>query len=290
MSLTSAEAKNRSTRLGQAFALKRKYLAIPYALFLVLFVIIPLLLIVGYAFTKTTYDEYGTKVTSFSFDAIAGFFTNAAKWSVLFVSLFVGIQTTLICLVLAYPAAYFLAEKKFNVNKVLVILFIMPMWINFVIRTGATRDLLTWMGLSGSTHPWGATIIGMVYNYLPFTILPLYTTMLKLDHSQMEAAADLGANPWQVFGKNVIPQSLPGITSACEMVFMPVMSSYVISDTLSEGKITLFGNYIYLAFSNSLWNEGSVMALIMLLIIGITMFATHNVEKDPQGARGAGLW
>ena len=290
MSLTSAEAKNRSTRLGQAFALKRKYLAIPYALFLVLFVIIPILLIVGYAFTDTSYNSAGEKVTSFSFNAIAGFFTNPAKWSVLFVSLFIGIQTTIICLVLAYPAAYFLAEKKFNVNKVLVILFIMPMWINFVIRTGATRDLLTWMGLSGSTHPWGATIIGMVYNYLPFTVLPLYTTMLKLDHSQMEAAADLGANPWQVFWKNVIPQSLPGIISACEMVFMPVMSSYVISDTLSEGKITLFGNYIYLAFSNSLWNEGSVMALIMLLIIAITMFATRNVEKDPQGARGAGLW
>jgi len=290
MSLTSAEAKNRGTRLGQAFALKRKYLAIPYALFLVLFVIIPILLIIGYAFTDTSYNSAGEKVTSFSFNAIAGFFTNPAKWSVLFVSLFIGIQTTIICLVLAYPAAYFLAEKKFNVNKVLVILFIMPMWINFVIRTGATRDLLTWMGLSGSTHPWGATIIGMVYNYLPFTVLPLYTTMLKLDHSQMEAAADLGANPWQVFWKNVIPQSFPGIISACEMVFMPVMSSYVISDTLSEGKITLFGNYIYLAFSNSLWNEGSVMALIMLLIIGITMFATRNVEKDPQGARGAGLW
>ena len=143
MSLTSAEAKNRSTRLGQNFALKRKYLAIPYALFLVLFVIIPLLLIVGYAFTDTYYNEAGQKITYFSFSAIAGFFTNSAKWSVLFVSLFIGIQTTLICLVLAYPAAYFLAEKKFNVNKVLVILFIMPMWINFVIRTGATRDLLT---------------------------------------------------------------------------------------------------------------------------------------------------
>jgi len=290
MSLTNQEKKNRSTHLSQVFALKRKYLAIPYALFLVLFVIIPLLLIIAYAFTETGYDASGAKVTTFSFSAIASFFTNGAKWSVLFVSLFVGIQTTLICLILAYPAAYFLAEKKFNVNKVLVILFIMPMWINFVIRTGATRDLLTWMGLSGSTHPWTATIIGMVYNYLPFTILPLYTTMLKLDHAQMEAASDLGANPWQVFWKNVIPQSLPGIVSACEMVFMPVMSSYVISDTLSEGKITLFGNYIYLAFSNSLWNEGSVMALVMLVIIGITMIATRNVEKDPQGARGAGLW
>lgn len=271
------------------FALKRKYLAIPYALFLVLFVVIPLLLIIGYAFTETKVVA-GEKVTSFSFAAAASFFTSSSKWSVLFVSLFVGIQTTIICLLLSYPAAYFLAEKKFNSNKVLVILFIMPMWINFVIRTGATRDLLDWIGLSGSIHPWAATIIGMVYNYLPFTILPLYTTMLKLDHSQVEAAADLGATPVQVFFRNIIPQTLPGIVSACEMVFMPVMSSYVISDTLSEGKITLFGNYIYLAFSNSLWNEGSFMALIMLVIIGLSMLATRNVEKDPTGSRGGGLW
>jgi spermidine/putrescine transport system permease protein len=272
------------------FALKRRYLAIPYALFLILFVIIPLLLIIGYAFSATTVAADGTKSTTFSFAAAASFFTSSSKWSVLFVSLFVGIQTTIICLLLSYPAAYFLAEKKFKVNRVLVILFIMPMWINFVIRTGATRDLLNWMGLSGSTHPWGATIIGMVYNYLPFTILPLYTTMLKLDHSQIEAAADLGANPWQVFWRNIIPQTLPGIVSACEMVFMPVMSSYVISDTLSEGKITLFGNYIYLAFSNSLWNEGSFMALIMLIIIAVTMVATRKIDKDPSTARGGGLW
>jgi spermidine/putrescine transport system permease protein len=247
------------------------------------------LLIVGYAFTETDIVN-GAKVTTFSFAAVVSFFTSPSKWSVLFVSLFVGIQTTLICLLLAYPAAYFLAERKFNSNKVLVILFIMPMWINFVIRTGATRDLLDWVGLSGSTHPWTATIVGMVYNYIPFTILPLYTTMLKLDHSQVEAAADLGATPWQVFWRNIVPQTLPGIVSACEMVFMPVMSSYVISDTLSESKITLFGNYIYLAFSNSLWNEGSFMALIMLAIIGITMFATRKIEKDPTGSRGGQLW
>src|SRR5574344_1181077 len=278
----SSKGKLRARKFRSFFALKRKNLAIPYSLFLILFVILPLLLIVWYAFT----DSNGNP----SWAAALSFFTTSSKWSVLLVSLFMGLQTTLICLLLGYPAAYFLANKKYNTNGVLVLLFIMPMWINFVIRTGATRDLLLWMGLAGGEHPWTATLIGMVYNYLPFTILPLYTTMLKLDKSQIEAATDLGANPFQVFWKNVIPQSLPGIISACEMVFMPVMSSYVISDTLSEGKITLFGNYIYLAFSNSLWNEGSVMALIMLLIIGITMFATRNVEKDPQGARGAGLW
>ncbi len=279
-SLTKEERKG---RFASFFALKRKNLAIPYALFLILFVIVPLLLIVWYAFT----DSSG----NFSFAAVVSFFTIASKWNVLLMSLFVGLQTTIICLLLGYPAAYFLANRKYNKNAVLVLLFIMPMWINFVIRTGATRDLLLWIGLAGGDYPWTATLIGMVYNYLPFTILPLYTTMLKLDKSQVEAAADLGANPFQTFIKSVLPQSLPGIVSAAEMVFMPVMSSYVISDTLSEGKITLFGNSIYLNFTNSQWSEGSFMALIMLFIIGISMLLTHRFSgSDAAEARGGNLW
>lgn len=278
--MTKEESKG---RLASFFALKRKNLAIPYALFLALFVIIPLLLIIWYAFT----DASG----NFSLEAMKSFFTSASKWSVLVMSLFMGLQTTLICLLLGYPAAYFLANRKYNKNAVLVLLFIMPMWINFVIRTGATRDLLLWIGLAGGDHPWMATLIGMTYNYLPFTILPLYTTMLKLDKSQVEAAADLGANPFQCFLKSVLPQSLPGIVSASEMVFMPVMSSYVISDTLSEGKITLFGNSIYLNFTNSQWNEGSFMALIMLFLIGISMLFTHRFSgSDAAEARGGNLW
>lgn len=282
--------KGEKGKFARFFALKRKHLAFPYALFLVLFVVIPLITIVCYAFSKTSYDEFGNKVTSFSFDAALSFFTQSHKWEVLFVSLFFGLQTTLICILLSYPAAYFLVDKRVNKNAVLVILFIMPMWINFVIRTGATRDLLGWMGFDGSSHPWGATLVGMVYNYIPFTILPLYTTMLKLDHSQIEASYDLGANKFQTFTRNILPQTLPGIVSAAEMVFMPVMSSYVISDTLSEGKITLFGNYIYLDFTNSLWNEGSFMALIMLVLIGISMFLTRGVDKDAASNRGGALW
>ncbi len=270
-------------KLASFFALKRKNLAVPYALFLALFVIIPLLLIVFYAFT----DSSG----NFSFDALISFFTSSSKLNVLLMSLFMGLQTTIICLLLGYPAAYFLSNRKYNKNAVLVLLFIMPMWINFVIRTGATRDLLLWIGIAGGEHPWAATLIGMSYNYLPFTILPLYTTMLKLDKSQVEAAADLGANPIQVFTKSVLPQSLGGIVSASEMVFMPVMSSYVISDTLSEGKIALFGNSIYLNFTNSQWNEGSFMALIMLLLIGISMLFTHRFSgSDAAAARGGNLW
>ena len=283
MKSTNKDKAERKGKLATFFALKRKNLAIPYALFLVLFVIVPLLLIIWFAFT----DADG----NFSFNAVIRFFTTSSKWNVLVVSLFMGVQTTIICLLLGYPAAYFLANRKYNKNAVLVLLFIMPMWINFVIRTGATRDLLLWIGIKGGDHPWLATLIGMTYNYLPFTILPLYTTMLKLDKSQVEAAMDLGANPFQAFAKSVLPQSLPGVVSASEMVFMPVMSSYVISDTLSEGKISLFGNSIYLNFTNSQWNEGSFMALIMLVLIGISMLLTHRFGgSDAAEARGGGLW
>lgn len=259
---------------------QRKYLCIPYVIFLILFIILPILLIVFYAFT----DAQGYP----SFQAFIDFFTTATKVSILFTSVFIALQTTFICLIIGYPLAYFLADKKINRNAILVMLFVMPMWINFVLRTGATRDLLTWLGVNGGRTPYLATLVGMVYNYLPFTILPLYTTMIKLDHSQIEAASDLGATPAQVFFKNIIPQSLPGIVSAAEMVFMPTMSSYVISDTMSEGKITLFGNSIYISFSNSQWNTGSFLALIMLLIIFLSMVVTRKFSKE-QEVRG-GTW
>ena len=164
----------------------------------------------------------------------------------------------------------------------------MPMWINFVLRTTATRDILFAIGLTGGSHPYAATLIGMVYNYLPFVILPLYTTMLKLDKSQIEAASDLGANPVQVFIKNIIPQTIPGIISAVTMTLVPVMSSYVISDALSEGNITLIGNSIYINFANYQWNNGSFTAFILLILVLLSMLMTRNSGKE-ETARG-GLW
>jgi len=271
-------SKNKPSKSKRFFVLQRKYLCIPYLLFLVLFIVAPILIIIFYAFTDANMH--------FSWDALVGFFTSATKLNVLVVSLFVALQTTLICLIIGYPLAYFLADKKINKNAVLITLFIAPMWINFVLRTWATRDLLSWMGISGGNYPYLATLIGMVQNYLPFVILPLYTTFLKLDHSQIEAASDLGANPRQVFFKNIIPQSIPGVVSACLMTFMPTMSSYVISDTFSEGKITLFGNFINLEFTNKLWNDGSFMALIMLVLIGISMLITSRSDKETE--RGVG--
>ena len=271
----------KSNKAKRFFALQRKYLCIPYVVFLVLFIIVPILIIVFYAFTYEFFDETtGKTFVGLSHIPLTNFFTDWSKINVLIVSLFIALVTTIICLLIGFPLAYFLADKKVNKNAVLVTLFVAPMWINFVLRTGATRDLLTWMGINGGNHPYLATIIGMVQNYLPFVILPLYTTMTKLDKSQVEAARDLGANPTQVFFKNIIPQAVPGIVSACLMTFMPTMSSYVISDTLSEGKITLFGNYIELEFTNKAWNDGSFMALVMLFFIAITMVISQKFEKE----------
>ena len=271
--------------LRSIISFKRKQLAIPYFIFLLLFVLVPILIIFVYAFTKT--DDAGN--LALSGEAFIEFFSTPTKVNVLVVSLFIGILNTLLCLLIGYPIAYLLADKKVNKNYVMVMLFIMPMWINFVLRTGATRDVLFAMGIKGGEHPYIATMIGLVYNYLPFTILPLYTTMIKLDKSQIEAAKDLGCNPAQTFLHSILPQSVPGIVSAAEMVFMPTMSSYVISDTLSEGKLTLFGNSIANAFNNSLWNDGSFMAFIMLAIIFVTMFITNRFHKE-EGFQKGRIW
>ena len=164
----------------------------------------------------------------------------------------------------------------------------MPMWINFVLRTAATRDLLSWIGISGGESPYLTTMIGMVYNYLPFVILPLYTTMIKMDRSLIEASYDLGANKVQTFFKTVLPMTMPGIISAVSMVFMPTMSSYVISDVMGERKISLIGNIIQLYFDQIMWNMGSFVALILMTFIFIGMFITKNTEKE-EVTRGS-LW
>jgi spermidine/putrescine transport system permease protein len=255
------------------FRFQRKFLCIPYFLFLILFVIVPIIFIVYYAFTDT--DGY------FTWSALVDFFTSTNKLNVLLMSLMFSLLNTIICLIIGYPIAYILSNSKFNKNSMIVMLFVMPMWINFVLRTWATRDVLNWLNLGGGTHPYLATMIGLVYNYLPFVILPLYNVMLKLDKAQIEAATDLGCNRIQVFTKSIIPQSIPGVVSASMMVFMPTMSSYVISDVLSEGKVVLFGNSIYLSFTNSQWNVGSFISLFMLLLVGLSMLITRNfTEKD----------
>lgn len=259
---------------------KRKYLSIPYALFLIFFVVLPLLLIIYYAFS----DASG----NLSFKNFIEFFGNKNKIRLLSVSAIIGALNTVFCILIAYPIAMILVNKKFVKSTIIVMLFIMPMWINFVLRTAATRDLLYAIGIEGGNYPYAVTMIGMVYNYLPFAILPLYSTMLKMDKNLIEASYDLGANKRQTFLKTIIPMTMPGIISAAQMVFMPTMSSFVISDVMGERKIQLIGNSIQFNFDQMRWNEGSFIAFIMLAIIAIIMFLTRNTAKE-ENTRG-GLW
>ena len=259
---------------------QRKFLSIPYAIFMILFVVLPMLLIIGYAVT----DQSGTPSVS----NLLTFFSDANNINTLIISLLIGLGNTALCLIVGYPVAYFLAKKELGFTMATVLLFVMPMWINFVLRTAATRDLMFWIGLNGGDHPYIATMVGMVYNYLPFTILPLYTTMIKMDKNLIEASYDLGARPAQTFIRTIIPMTMPGIVSAAMMVFMPTMSSYVISDVMGERKISLIGNSIQLYFDQGLWHMGSLVALIMLVMILFGSFLTRNVKTEDD-ARG-GLW
>lgn len=264
------------------FRFQRKYLALPYVLFLILFIILPILLIIYYAFS----DSSGRLTLANALN----FFNNTDKLEVLFISLIFGLLNTVICLIIGYPLAMLLANKKYNRNVVIVMMFIMPMWINFVIRTWATRDVLAWIGLSGGKYPEAATLIGLVYNYLPFALLPLYTTMLKMDRSQIEASYDLGANPRQTFFRVIIPMTTPGIVSAVMMVFMPTISSYVIADILGENKVTLFGKYIQIYFNNGDYYNGSFLALVMLLLIVLSaLFSRRFTKTETEGER-ASIW
>lgn len=261
----------------------RRQLCIPYAVFLVLFVIVPMLLIVYYAFTGTD--------GRFTFENFLNFFTSKAKLSTLLMSFTVSFITTSICLVIAYPVAYLLARSKFKRKNVLLMLFIMPMWINFVLRITALRELLDWVGLLGNQN-YLNTIIGMVYDFLPFMILPLYSTLEKLDGSLMEAAADLGGNKFTVFTKVTFPLSMSGVISGITMVFMPSMTNYVVSDTLSNFNITILGKLIdeYFTTYNN-WHMGSMISIILLAIIFVTMLLTGRFKSDENNeTRGANLW
>ena len=268
----------------------RGSLCMPYAVFMALFVVFPLALIFYYAFT----DAQG----HFSFSNWSTVFTDASNWKVIGMTFVVATSTTLICLLIAYPIAYLLSNKKYNKNKVLVYIFLLPMWINFVIRTVGLKALVNMLTSSlfgfdiTATYPYAAIVIGMVYDYLPFAILPLYNQMLKMDKNQIEAAADLGANPAQVFIKTIIPMTIPGIVSACMMTFMPTMSSYVIADKMSGRTKSIIGNIIQdWFFSSSDVGEhiGSVLSLIMLMIIGITLVIEKlSTRKDDE--RKAGIW
>jgi ABC-type spermidine/putrescine transport system, permease component I len=251
---------------------KRSSWSIPYFIFMVVFVVLPLILIVMYAFQ----DGSG----HFTLANVTRFFSDKDSLSTFALSIEVALENTLLCILLGYPAAWILANKDLNRSAVTVMLFIMPMWINALMRTLATAELFNVMGF---TLGKGTLLFGMVYDYLPFMIYPIYNILQKMDKSYGEAAEDLGATPLQVFTKVTLPLSMPGIMSGVMMVFMPTVSTFAIAEFLTNNKIKLFGTIIQENINSSMWNYGSALALIMLIIIGITSLFSSEESNAAEG-------
>ena len=252
--------------------MKRSRWSIPYVVFMAIFVVLPLLLILVYAFQ----DGNG----HFTLSNITRFFSDSDALGTFAVSIEVAIENTLICILLGYPAAWILANKDLNTSDVTIILFIMPMWINALMRTLATAELFNTLGI---TLGKGTLLFGMVYDYLPFMIYPIYNVLNKMDKSYSEAAQDLGATPWQVFWKVTVPLSMPGVSSGILMVFMPTVSTFAISEFLTNNKIKLFGTIIQENINSSMWNYGAALAFIMLIIIGVSTLFSGDDEKEAEG-------
>lgn len=252
---------------------KRHNWSIPYFVFMVLFVVLPLLLVAVYAFQ----DGNGR----FTFANIVRFFSDSNALSTFALSIEVAIENTVLCILIGYPAAWLLANRKYNRSAVTIILFILPMWINALMRTLATAELFNILGVQLGK---GTLLYGMVYDYLPFMIYPIYTILQKMDKSYAEAAEDLGATPSQVFWKVTVPLSMPGVRSGILMVFMPTVSTFAISEFLTNNKIKLFGTIIQENINSSMWNYGAALALIMLLIIGISTLFNRNDGEEAESS------
>ena len=257
----------------------RKMLGIPYMIYLLLFVAAPLAVLFWYAFT----DGEGHATTA----NLVDFFTNTNTLGTLFYSLAVAFVTTVVCLLLAYPTALILASGKWKERGALLLIFIMPMWINFSLRITALKELLTLIEGNLAYYPFLNTVIGMSYDFLPFMILPIYTTISKLDGSLKEAARDLGANELQTFLRVTLPLSKPGIISGITMVFLPAMTNYVVLDMLYNSTY-IMGSLIGSYFSAYNWNGGSMIALILLGIICLFTLLTNGSQEDAS-ARGGVL-
>ena len=251
---------------------KRSNWSIPYLVFLIIFVVLPLILILVYALQ----DSQG----GFTLANITRFFSDKDWLSTFAVSIEVALENTILCILIGYPAAWILSRRDYNKSTVTIILFIMPMWINALMRTLATAQLFTILGFNLGK---GTLLFGMVYDYLPFMIYPIYNVLSKMDKSYIDAAVDLGATPWRAFWKVTVPLSMPGVASGVLMVFMPTVSTFAISEFLTNNKIKLFGTIIQENINSSMWNYGAALAFIMLIIIGITSLFSKDKEQAEGG-------
>lgn len=260
------------------FSFSRKSLGIPYVLFLALFVVAPLLVLVYYAFTNGQ--------GQFTLMNLTGFFANPNTLGTLCYSFALAVTTTAVCLLLAYPTAYILAKSKLRAKSVIVMIFVMPMWINFSLRITALKEILTFIEGNLAFHPFVNAVIGMTYDFLPFMILPIYNTIEKLDDSLLEAARDLGAGETEAFLKVTLPLSVPGIISGITMVFLPAMTNYVVLDMLYNSTY-IMGSLIGSYFAAYNWHGGSMIALILLAIICLFTLMTRGMEEEENPRGGA---
>lgn len=271
-------------------------MAYPYVVWIAIMIVLPMLLIVMYAFTKK-----GNDVTTFrfTFENFTYFFSDPIFIDVLKRSLIIAVVTTVICILLGYPAAYIIANANPRAKTMLVLLITIPMWINMLVRTyawmgilqdeGVINAILGYFGIAPikMLHTSFAVVLGMVYNFIPFMILQIYTSLTKMDKSLLEAANDLGANKMQSFLKITLPLSLPGVISGITLVFLPAVSSFFIPKLLGGGQYVLIGNVIESQFLTSgNWNFGSAISLIMAIIIMLSMYIAKRVDKDTSAKTG----
>lgn len=255
---------------------QRRYLGIPYALFMLFFVIAPVAVILYYAFTNGEGE--------FTVSNLVGFFTSGNTIGTLLYSVLLAFVVTALCLIIAYPVAYALAVSRMKRKNALLLLFVTPMWINFTLRVTALKEVLTVIEGNMAFYPFINTVIGMTYDFLPFMILPLYNTISKIDSDLSEAAKDLGASERQALFKITLPLSMPGIISGVTMVFLPAMTNYVILDMLYNSTY-IMGSLIGSYFSAYDWNNGSMIALILLIIICIISLISADSDNEGSGRR-----
>ena len=271
----------------------------PYLIWIFIFTIVPLFLVLYFAFT--TGDSQNFSTFQFSLENFKRFL-DPVYINVLIRSIRLAFVSTILCLIVGFPIAYIISREKPNRQNLMILMFVIPMWMNFLLRTyawltllgrnGFVNNLLTRMGFQALDLMYNdkAVLLGMVYNFLPFMVLPIYSVLTKIDKNLLEAAEDLGANRATTFRKVILPLSLPGVVTGTTMVFIPAMSTFVISSLLGGNKSNLIGNLIERQFRwTGDWHFGSSMSIILMVFILLTMAITNKFDKEKEG-RGGGFW
>lgn len=268
-------------------------LAWPYMIWVILMILLPMLLILIYSLTTQ-----GNDIVNFTFTLahFKKFFTDPDFLLVLWRSLTIAIKTTIICVILGYPVAYFIARSSDRVRNILVLAITLPMWINMLVRTYAWIGILSNGGIAQTIlgffgfkdvellYTEGAVLLGMVYNFIPFMILQINTSLCKMDKSLLEASEDLGANKVQTFLRVTFPLSLSGVISGITLVFLPAVSSFFIPKLLGGGQFFLIGNVIENQFITvGEWNFGSAISMIMAVIMMVCMYAIRKIDERNSG-------